>query len=243
MLAEIILWLLLGILFGTFTGLIPGIHINLVAVALVALSASLFFSVNPIFLVTFITAMAITHTFIDFIPSIFLGCPDTDTELSILPGHELLKQGKGYEAILLTAYGSFAAVILLILISAPSIFIISKFYNAVTRFIPYILILVSLLLVFLEKKKFSALVVFLLSGILGYSVLNLPDFPVFFKEPLLPLLTGLFGASNLILSIKNKTQIPRQKITKTPFKFNKNFISPLFHTLDQIFICSQAGER
>ena len=31
--------------------------------------------------------MAITHTFVDFIPSVFLGCPDTDTELSI--GHKI----------------------------------------------------------------------------------------------------------------------------------------------------------
>ena len=94
MLIEIILFIFLGIIFGTFTGLIPGIHINLVGVSLVALSASLLSPVNPIYLVVFIVSMAIIHTFIDFIPSIFLGCPDTDTELSVLPGHELLKKGR-----------------------------------------------------------------------------------------------------------------------------------------------------
>ena len=118
------MFLLLGIIFGTITGLIPGIHINLVGVSLVALSASLLSSINPIYLVVFISAMAITHTFVDFIPSIFLGCPDTDTELSVLPGHELLKKGQGYSAVFLSAYGGLAAIFILIFITPLSFLII-----------------------------------------------------------------------------------------------------------------------
>ncbi len=226
MLIEIFLWLLLGVLFGTFTGLIPGIHVNLVALIVLSLSVSLFFSLNPVLLVVFIVAMAITHTFLDFIPSILLGCPDTDTELSILPGHELLKQGKGHEAISLTCYGSFAAILLLMIIALPSIFLIKKIYPYVYFLIPYFLIFISMVLILLEKNKTNALFVFLLSGILGWSVLNFDSLSLtFFKEPLLPLLTGLFGASNLFLSIKNKTKIPKQKISKTHFK--KTFFKPI----------------
>jgi putative membrane protein len=47
-----------------------------------------------------------------------------------------------------------------------------------------------------------------MAGFLGIASLNLNV-----KEPLLPLLTGLFGASNLIISIKQKTIIPEQKIS------------------------------
>ena len=119
--------------------------------------------------------MAITHTFVDFIPSVFLGCPDTDTELSILPGHELLKKGLGYEAIILTAYGSLAAIFILIIIAFPSILVISKIYDSVSFLIPYILIMVSIILIFSEKKKFPALFVFLLAGFLGLSVLNMVE--------------------------------------------------------------------
>src|SRR4030042_2062206 len=137
MLIEFLLALLLGVLAGTLTGLIPGIHMNLVGTTLVILSASLLSPIAPIYLVVFIVAMAISHTFIDFIPSIFLGCPDTDTELSILPGHELLKKGQGYEAILLTAYGSLAAVLILILISFPSYFIVEKIYDFLKNFMAY----------------------------------------------------------------------------------------------------------
>jgi putative membrane protein len=207
------------------TGLIPGIHINLVGVSLVSLSASLLFQIDPIYLVVFIVAMAITHTFLDFIPSVFLGCPDTDTELSVLPGHELLKQGKGYEAIVLTTYGSLAAIIILILIAFPSILIIERMYEIIRNLIPYILIIVSLSLIFLEKKKMAAMFAFLLSGLLGLSVLT----SEIIKEPLLPLLTGLFGASMLVLSIKNKTKIEKQEIIKP--RLGGNFFSPLIGAL------------
>ncbi len=230
MLIQIILSLLIGILAGTLTGLIPGIHINLIGVLLISLSASLFISINPIYLIVFIVSMAITHTFIDFIPSIFLGCPDTDTELSVLPGHELLKKGQGYQAIILTCYGSLAAIFILILISFPSILIISKTYNFISVLIPGLLILASFFLISTEKKKFAALFIFLLSGFLGLCVLNLPSI----NQPLLPLLTGLFGSSMLIISIKNKTQIPKQEITKPKIKILK----PLFGAVIASPLCS-----
>ena len=231
MLIEIILSLFIGILFGTFTGLTPGIHINLIGAFLISLSVTTFYSINPLYLIVFIASMAITHTFVDFIPSIFLGCPDTDTELSILPGHELLKKGQGYEAIILTAYGSLAAVFILILISFPSILLISVVYDSIKFLIPYVLILVSAILVFSEKKKFSALFVFLLAGFLGLSVLNMAENS---EKFLLPLLTGLFGSSMLLISIKNKTQIPKQKIT-TP---KTNLFRPLYGAVIASPICS-----
>ena len=211
MLAEILIFLLLGLMAGTVTGLIPGIHINLVGVSIIALSASLLSSINPVYLVVFIASMAITHTFVDFIPSIFLGCPDTDTELSVLPGHELLKKGRGYEAVLLATYGGLAAIFILILIAFPFKIIIGQFYNFLTLkyVMPIILSIVAVTLIFLEKRKISAFFAFSLAGILGLSVLNLD-----IKEPFLPLLTGLFGASMLLISIKTKTKIPKQKIEK-----------------------------
>ncbi|RLG16247.1 hypothetical protein DRN69_01340, partial [Candidatus Pacearchaeota archaeon] len=235
MLIEIILALLLGCIIGTFTGLTPGIHINLIGIFLVSLSVSAFSSLNQIYLVTFIVAMAITHTFVDFIPSIFLGCPDTDTELSILPGHELLKKGHGYKAIILTAYGSVMAIFTLILITFPAIIAMSKIYGLLIKsyIMPFILIFISFLLIFLERKKLKALLVFSLTGFLGLSVLNLPSL----NQPLLPLLTGLFGGSALIISIKNKIQIPKQKIKK-PAKIHKPLAQAFIGSLIASPLCS-----
>ncbi|OGJ12777.1 hypothetical protein A3K82_02445 [Candidatus Pacearchaeota archaeon RBG_19FT_COMBO_34_9] len=222
MLIEILLFVFLGILAGTFTGLAPGIHINLIGAILVSLSASIFSGINSIFFIIFIASMAIAHTFIDFIPSIFLGCPDTETQLSVLPGHELLKEGKGYEAIMLTAYGGLIAVIILIFISFPLSFIISKLYDSVHSVMFWILLGTSFILVFTEKKKITAFFVFVISGLLGLCVLNLG-----IKEPLLPLLTGLFGSSLLIISIKNKIEIPKQEITNPECKMIRPVIGSI----------------
>jgi putative membrane protein len=228
MLIELIVSLLIGICLGTFTGLVPGIHINLVGAILISLSVKFAPIINPIYLVIVIVAMAITHTFVDFIPSIFLGCPDTETELSILPGHEMLKQGKGYEAIALTLYGGLAAAIILILVSFPAVLIISKAYAFLIKGIAYILIVTSLFLICLEKNKFSAFLAFSISGILGLCALN---FNV--KEPLLPLLTGLFGSSMIISSIKEKVKIPKQEITFPKITSAR----PLFGSLIASLLC------
>lgn len=208
MLIEIFISILIGILAGAFTGLMPGIHINLVGTILVGLSVTAFSWISPIYLILFIASMSITHTFIDFIPSIFLGCPDTDTQLSVLPGHEMLKEGKGYEAVMLTAYGGIFAVFILLILAFPLAFLISGIYEIIYSVMFWILLATSFLLIFTEKKKLTALFVFLISGLLGLCVLNSN-----IKEPLLPLLTGLFGSSMLIISIKNKIRIPAQEIT------------------------------
>ncbi|MBI5803602.1 tripartite tricarboxylate transporter permease [Candidatus Pacearchaeota archaeon] len=222
MLIEIILFFFLGLFFGTLAGLIPGIHINLIGAALVSLSISALVEVNTIYLVVFIVSMSISQTFIDFIPGIFLGCPDTDTALSTLPGHKLLKEGKGYEAVMLCSYGCLYGGLILVILIIPLILLIPKIYSAMIFLIPYLLILVSLWLVFSEKKKIQAASAFLISGILGLLVFNVFDNP---ENSLLPLLTGLFGSSMLLISIKNKIVIPPQKITEPRIRKMRPLIS------------------
>ncbi|MEK6825168.1 MAG: tripartite tricarboxylate transporter permease [Nanoarchaeota archaeon] len=223
MIFELLLAFLLGILAGTFTGLFPGIHINLIA-SLLLLSQPSPAQALILPYIVFIVTMSITHTFIDFIPSIFLGVPEEDTFLSILPGHELFLEGRGQEAVVITLYGAIAALPI-ILISTPLYLIfLPSFYNVLKLFLPFLLIFLSCYLIFREKEIILSGTIFLLAGFLGYSTFNLPV-----KEPLLPLLTGLFGLSALIISIKNKTVfvkqqiLPLKKITLTKKECFKSF--------------------
>ena len=85
-----------GICAGIITGLIPGIHINLISLLLVSISGFFLGFTSPTVLGVFIIAMAVTHTFLDVIPSVFLGAPDADTALIVFPGHILLLEGKGF---------------------------------------------------------------------------------------------------------------------------------------------------
>src|SRR3989304_9468152 len=230
MLLEFILALFIGTFAGIFTGLVPGIHINLVGAIIVSLSLSILSGIPAIYLVVFIVSMSITHVFIDFIPSIFLGAPEDGTELSVLPGHEMLKQGLGSEAVALTSQGCLYGLFIF-LISILPLYLIAKQVNtflSVSKLIPFLLILISLNLILIQKNKLASLFVFVFSGILGLIVLNLE-----MKDPLLPLLTGLFGTASILLSLDSKIDLKNQKINfktdigKTKPLLTASLFSPL----------------
>ncbi|MFW5953219.1 MAG: tripartite tricarboxylate transporter permease, partial [Candidatus Natronoplasma sp.] len=117
-----VLFTFIGISLGIITGLVPGIHVNTISFLIISSlgTISLFvgglisdFGVTNFELLLFISMLVIgcliTHTFLDFIPSTFLGAPEGETALAVLPAHEMLLQGRGYEAVKASALGSFAA--------------------------------------------------------------------------------------------------------------------------------------
>ena len=212
MFLEFLIAALLGIFAGIFTGLTPGIHINLVSLLVVSFSASLLNVFSLASLGVFIISMAITHTFLDTLPAIFLGAPEAETALSVLPGHRLLLKGMGYEAVKLTIIGSLFSLITALLFFPLFIFIVPRIYEKIQVYIGYALIAVIAYMVLTEKghdKKFWSFFIFMLSGILGLIVLTMPNL----NQPLFPLLSGLFGISMLIVSLMQKTEIPKQSIT------------------------------
>ena len=94
-----------------------------------------------------------------------------------------------------------------------NIFLIPKIYPFLQRMMGLFLIWIAILLIYNEKEsKIKAIMIFILAGFLGLASLNLD-----IKQPLLPLLTGLFGTSTIIHSIKSKTIVPKQKIKKQSF--------------------------
>ena len=214
MFLEFLIAALLGIIAGIFTGLIPGIHINLVSLLIVSSSVYLLDIFSLPSLGVFIISMAITHTFLDILPAIFLGAPDADTAMGVLPGHKLLLQGMGYEAVKLTVIGSLFSLILALILFPLFIMIIPNVYGTLQPYIGWILLAVVVYMILIEKgmdKKFWAFSIFLMAGILGILVLTMPNL----KQPLFPLLSGLFGISMLIVSLSNKVEIPKQYITDT----------------------------
>jgi putative membrane protein len=203
---ELIFCIIIGIFIGVLTGLIPGLHTNLFSSALILympLIASKFSSIEIIF---FIVSMAITNSFLEFIPSIYLGAPNEDTVLSILPGHELLMKGEGHYAFKLGATGALVGVFLFVPFTIIFFVFLKNFYEKIELMIPFFLFWISVILVIENKQKILAFIFFVLSGFLGIASSNLS-----LNQSLLPLLTGLFGTSGLIYSIKENTQIPPQK--------------------------------
>lgn len=199
---------------GIITGLIPGVHINLVSIVLLNVSGYLLGFANPLSLGIFIISMAVTHSFLDSIPSVFLGAPDADQALNVLPGHRMLMEGKGFEAVKLTVIGSLLCLILTLMFIPLIIPFLPKVYEGIKPYIGWILLCVAIFMVLKAsgiKKKLWSFFVFVFSGALGIIVLNFPNL----QQPLFPLLSGMFGVSTLLLSLTQKVNLPKQVITET----------------------------
>ena len=213
MLAEIVVAILLGCLMGVISGITPGLHINLVALILFSISPFLLGYTNVIAVASFIIAMSITHTFTDFISATYLGAPSDDTALAVLPAHRMLLEGMGHEAVKLTVIGSLLCLIITVILSPLLVIIVPIIFSYLKNYIGWLLLSVVVFMILREKsinKKFLAFVVVALSGILGLAVFNIPNL----KDPLLPMLSGLFGVSVLLLSLTQKVTLPIQRTTE-----------------------------
>lgn len=210
---PIFLSLILGILLGIVMGLLPGLHPNSTVPVILGLSAIL----GPMPSAVILVSCGVVNSFFNFIPSILLGAPDESTVLGVLPGHKLLLEGRGFEAIKLCVIGSFGGVLFAIMTLPLFVFLVPTLYELIRPQVQWILIAVISLLILEEKgrKKVYSLIYFLLAGILGLIVLNnFGDFTLF------PLLTGLFGLPMILTSIFQKTKIP-DKFTLEEEKIEK----------------------
>src|SRR3989344_254959 len=217
MFLETVIALSLGIGTGVITGLVPGIHVNLVSMLVIVFSPLLLIYPSPLTLGTYIISLALTHTFLDAIPGIYLGAPDEAQALNVLPGHRLLLQGLGHNAVLCTVIGSLGSVLLSIILFPLFIFSMIWLQPLVAESIGYILIVIVLFMIWRQKgKRLYALLAFLLAGVLGLLVFNISSL----KQPLFPLLSGLFGLSLLLVSLSAKVAIPAQKTT-SPLTLSK----------------------
>lgn len=111
---------IVGALMGSFTGIVPGIHANTLAIMLLSVAIAIESVIDPyvssyvdtrLLLAVIIGATSLAHTFANFIPGTFLGAPDGEVALSVLPMHKMVREGRGGHAINLSVIGSFGAVI------------------------------------------------------------------------------------------------------------------------------------
>ncbi len=223
MFLDVLIFMLLGILVGTLTGLMPGIHPNTVFVCMISMIA-LMGSAPTILLLVFIMALAVSNTFVDFLPSIIFGAPDPSTALSVLPGHKLLLEGRGHEAIMLTVMGGLGVAVLTFLTMPLLIHIIPQVYPVIRPVLHILLIFVVVWMIATEKDwrgRVSAMVVFLLSGMFGVVSLN-----AFASGTMLfPSLTGLFALSTLLVSFYTRSVIPHQdRTTEIPGDHRKGIL-------------------
>lgn len=197
---TLILSLLIGIGLGILAGLTPGLHINILSVVLLTYS-SFFGFLGVEGLMVAIVSMAIVANYFEFIKALLFGIPDEGNVLSVYPTQRLLMDGRGLEAIKLCGFGCLCIMLLAIALFPIMSPVIGFVHSYMRRYTGVLLLAISLHLMIRDKKK-EAFVVFALSGVLGLFALNMA-----MKEPLLPLLTGMFGLSMLLTS---GNRVPKQ---------------------------------
>lgn len=203
---EILAYILAGCFLGIISGILPGIHINLLSIMLATYIPN-----ADIKIVACIIAMGIVHSFVDFIPSICFGAPHEDNFINVLPGHRYFMEGQAYKAIMLTVIGGLFGIALGLLFLPIFFTIGTKFFYEIREFFGYILIATITLMIFSEKgnKKLWAVIIVLLSGFLGYIVLRSSAV----ENGLFAAITGLFGISTLLESITENI-ISRKQVMK-----------------------------
>jgi putative membrane protein len=246
----ILLFCVLGVITGISTGLLPGLHVNNIALILLSLSGAIVGALSFLFqygiseqfililICIYIISTSIAHAFVSIIPTTFLGAPEENTALSVLPAHSLLLEGKGYEAVTLAALGSYGAIIFCFLLLYPIRFILGGpvfFYSTLREIMLWVLIAISLLMIMTEKGRieifgkrgktpsivgiFFAAFLFFLSGLFGLAISNISlNSPIGLSSPVLfPALAGLFGTPTLLTSLLTKPKIPKQRIEQPKF--------------------------
>ena len=215
---------ILGSLIGTFTGLVPGIHVNtLASLMLVSYPAMESFILSftsppnvPIVVSSIIMSASVVHSFVDFVPSVFIGAPDPDEVLTTLPGHRLLMKGQGMRAVRAAAIGSAVGASSALILAVPLQYLmLHGLAGQLDTFTTAVLIFTLSAMVLKERgftNKVWAAVLVAVSGTLGLLCMDvpIPSVGIFGESTLLfPLLTGLFGIPALLESFKNAS-VPEQ---------------------------------
>jgi putative membrane protein len=210
---EILLGTFIGVMLGTLSGIIPGVHSNTLAGVLLSLQVAFLSFFSPLVLAGAMFAALITHTFVDSIPSTFLGIPDADTSLAVLPAHALCLEGNGEEAVRIAALGSAWAMVIAVPLSIICFFLLPALQPYFDWWIGILLISTMGYMIVTSECPGWALALFSVSGILGIFALRYAFLSwhtlAGSSAILMPLLTGLFGISVLLTA--SQGTMPEQR--------------------------------
>ena len=208
---ELVIACFMGILIGTMTGMIPGIHVNTAGAILFASSTFLLKFISPEFLCVIMVAMSIAHALIEFVPSMLLGVPQEGTATSILPGHRMVLQGRSKEVIRIVSVGGFGAIIVTIAMLPVFAVALPILHDLTKPFTWAILLFASIYLTYrltrTTRDFLWSLLLFVLSGILGWIIFQTP---ISSGVSLMCTFSGLFGISTILFSLNDSSTIPHQ---------------------------------
>lgn len=208
---ELVAACFIGILIGTITGMTPGIHVNTAGAIIFASSTFLLGFLSPEFLCVVMVSMSIAHALIEFVPSMLLGVPEEATATSVLPGHRMVLQGRSKEVIRIVCVGGFGAILVTILMLPIFAVVLPLLHDVSKPFTWIILLSASIYLTYsltsTSRDFVWSLLLFTLSGILGWTIFQTP---ISSGVSLMCTFSGLFGISTILFSLNDNSTLPHQ---------------------------------
>lgn len=200
-----------GVCLGTCSGLVPGLHVNSLALLLAAGAPAV---PGPPHLVgAALLAAGVTHSFLDVVPTLALGVPDPAMAVSALPGHRLVMGGRGREALRVSALGSGVAVLVAFILGVPvtaaAVRLAPLLYDHLT------VVIAALIVVLLAgettwRSRVGGGLAVATSGALGLLALPMNASGLApTGDVLAPLFAGLFGAPILLAAYRG-AGVPEQ---------------------------------
>lgn len=163
---ELLLVFLLGILAGVFAGVLPGVG----GVVIMTLAFPFLMQIDPASIIIFYVTMASVDQYFNGITAIVFGVPGASMNIPTqIEGHTLFRKGRGSEAIMNSAVGSFIASLFavgIVLLLLPVLWTVYGIWTSVAQ--AALLGMACLVLVGLARNRVLVnALFFLVGGVLG----------------------------------------------------------------------------
>ncbi len=228
-----ILAALAGTLLAALLALVPALHVYNVAGLALLLALGYPGAVPPETLAMFMLGMVVSYAMLNTLPAVFFSAPDESMIFATLPAQKYLLAGRGFEAILITAFGSLGGLAVLLLLSPVLGLIFAPIRVLVQPHLHWILGIVIVYMIMSEwpwatpgtpVQKFigawsqllAGALTFLLSGLLGFVLLYRSPVPLGAAyQNLLPAFVGFFAIPGALQQLIAGARPPKQHIAST----------------------------
>jgi putative membrane protein len=223
---------LVGAAAASLLSCVPALHIYNVASLLILVAARTPSLISPEAVSALMIGLMAGYSISNSLSSVFFSTPDDSTLFLLLPGQKLLRQRRGWEAILLTGIGGLSGLAVLILLTPVAAALLPGLRDVLQPHLHWILLALTTFILLSEWPKegdrgatplrrlagawgslLAGLLTFALSGALGFVLMYgnlLPPERAFVN--LMPAFIGLFGIPWLLHNIVSHTPIPTQHI-------------------------------
>ncbi|NHN40826.1 hypothetical protein G9C85_04155 [Halorubellus sp. JP-L1] len=196
---DVAVGVVVGVSLGSVSGLTPGVHANAFALALAGVAPSV--PGSSLAVGVAVLAAGVTHSFVDVVPAVSLGVPDAAMAATALPGHRLVLEGRGREALRVSALGSLGACALALVAAWPVTEAMRTLVPVLNAHLSVVLCVATLALAATERSwphRAAAVMVAAAAGGFGALALDLDVGGVLGESVLAALFGGLFGAPVLL---------------------------------------------